>query len=103
MSYYPDVLFEAYNEDVHSERKKSYAVKSHFAARKNPFCGVFEDNIITKGFYSEAKECTEQAIADYMLDKYAAVRIEPPEAPESPEPVNLDELVFNYKSSHSND
>lgn len=103
MSHYPEVLFEAYNEDIHSKRKKSYAVKGHFAARMNPFCGVFEDDIIIKGFYSEAKECTEQAIADYMFDKYAAIRIELPETPDSPKPVSLDELVSNYKNLHSND
>ena len=103
ISHYPEVLFEAYNEDIYPERKKSYAVKGHFAARVNPFCGIFEDDTITKGFYSEAKECTEQAIADYMFDKYAAIRVELPETPDCPEPISLDELVPNYKNSCSND
>jgi len=73
VSHYPDILFESYNEDLHTERKKSYTVKNQFAAKKIPFCGVFEDGNIIKGFYSEAEECTEHNISEYMFTKFAPV------------------------------
>lgn len=105
MSHYPEISFEAYNEDLYNERKKSYAVKGHFAARMTPFCGVFEDDNITKGFYTEAKECTEQNISEYMFATYAAIRIELPDTPdEEPKEFDLDTLINNYKQrSHGDD
>lgn len=104
MSHYPEISFEAYNEDLYNERKKSYTVKNYFAARMTPFCGVFEDDNITKGFYSEAKECTEQNISEYMFATYAPIHIELPDNPdEEPKGPDLDTLINNYKRSHSND
>lgn len=104
ISHYPEVLFEAYNEDLYNERKKSYAVKSHFAARMTPFCGVFKDDTITKGFYTEAKECTEQNISEYMFATYAAARIELPDSThDEPNGPSLDTLIDNYKHLHNND
>lgn len=66
MSDYPEVVFEAWNEDLFTERKKSFKVKGHFAARQTPFCGVFKDSTGIKGFYSEANECTEENIKSYL-------------------------------------
>lgn len=102
VAHYPEIAFEAYNEDIFAERKKSFAVKSHFAARKTPFCGVFEDDEITKGFYTEAKQCTEQQIANYLFDTYAATKIDLPDVDESTAPT-LDMLINNYKQIQHNE
>lgn len=65
----PDVTYESWNESAHTERKKAFGIKGHFAARATPFCGVFRDDNAIKGFYSEVGECTLQNITDFVLAK----------------------------------
>lgn len=65
---YDCVQLETWNEELFNERKKSFAVKSHFAARMNPFCGVFIDDTAKKGFYSEAQQCVLDDIKNYLSE-----------------------------------
>ncbi len=44
-----------YDNDNYKQLKKGRLVKSHCAARLNPFVAVF-DNKLIKAFYTEAKE-----------------------------------------------
>lgn len=63
-----DLEFIAYNEDIFNEKKKSYKIKGHFAARATPFCGIIKGAKIIKGFYSEAHECSEQTIKKWLTE-----------------------------------
>ena len=63
---YPELTFEGHNEDTPRGRRKSFAIKSRFAARLTPFCGLMDKDEIRKGFYSEARECTEENIKKYI-------------------------------------
>lgn len=93
---YPEIKFESYNEDLFTEKKKSYSIKNWFAARMTPFCGIFNDEKCAKGFYSEAKECTEQNIVNFLFDNYAHVKIDIPETSST-----LDDLINDYKQMHN--
>lgn len=103
IAHYPELTFESYNEDLHTERKKAFAIKGNFAARATPFCGILDDNTIKKGFYTEAHQCTEQQISEYLFEKYAATRIELSEEPDEPQVTSLDTLINNYKQAHNHD
>ena len=62
----PMVDFESWDEELFTELKKSRKIKGHFAARKIPFCGIFVNDKAVKGFYTEAEECTLEAIKLYL-------------------------------------
>lgn len=66
----PYVQYESWNEEYYRELKKSRGVKSHFAARKTPFCGIYRNDNMIKGFYSEVGECTETQITNYLAEKF---------------------------------
>lgn len=63
-----DIEFESFNEELYTDRKKSFKVKGHFAARQTPFVGVFKDTKGIKGFYSEANECTIDKVTTYLQE-----------------------------------
>ena len=60
------ITLECYNEDNARERKKAFAIKSHFAAHATPFCGIYQDGKAIKGFYSEVEECTQDNIGKFL-------------------------------------
>lgn len=53
--------------DAIKEKKEAYAIKSHWAARLNPFVVVEEDDKIIKVFYSEVENAVQQLIS-YLND-----------------------------------
>lgn len=75
LTQYPEIQFESFNEDSFVERKKSFKIKKSFAAKKIPFCGVFKDNKMIKGFYTEANECTTKNISKFLFEHFAFVII----------------------------
>lgn len=71
VSTFPDIHTEGYDMNYSDHKKKGYLkCKSAFSARKDPFVGVWIDDIPTKGFYSEANECTIDKIKDYLCELY---------------------------------
>lgn len=66
-TYYPIINLEYYNEDIFKERKKAYAVKNPFAARKTPFAVLIDDekNPVV-AFYSEDNKCNVDEIINTL-------------------------------------
>lgn len=50
------------NSTTKEGRKESYKIKSHFAARLDPFIILYNKDKPIRGFYSEAGDCIEQCI-----------------------------------------
>lgn len=67
LSGFEDVEIEAWDEDIHKERRKSFMIKGHFAARQTPFCGVWKNDKALKGFYTEAGECSVPNITEFLI------------------------------------
>lgn len=71
VSTFADIHTEGYDMTYSDHKKKGYLkCKSAFSARKDPFVGVWIDDIPAKGFYSEANECTIENIKDYLCKLY---------------------------------
>ena len=51
-------------------RKEAYKVKSHWAARMNPFVVVQEDEEIIKVFYSESGKNAIQQLINYLNESF---------------------------------
>ena len=51
-------------------RKEAYKVKSHWAARMNPFVIVQEDEEIIKVFYSESGKNAVQQLINYLNEGF---------------------------------
>ena len=51
-------------------RKEAYKVKSHWAARMNPFVVVQEDEEIIKVFYSESGKNAVQQLINYLNESF---------------------------------
>ena len=98
LRHYPDIMFQSYNEDLHFEKKKAYSVKGNFAAKKIPFCGVYRDNAVIKGFYSEDGGCTEKNILDYVEEHYSELWRETEEEETFP---SLETLIDNFKNKQN--
>jgi hypothetical protein len=64
---YPLVHLEGYNESSVKYKKKAFALKGHWAAKKNPFAIICDaEGIPVMGFYSEVKECTVDNILRHL-------------------------------------
>lgn len=58
---------EGYDCRYSDTKKKGYLkCKSAFAAKKDPFVGVWINNMPRKGFYSETEECTIDNIVTFF-------------------------------------
>lgn len=67
---YPLVELIGLHENILKERKKAFKVKGGYSARKNPFAILLDtDKNPIKAFYSEANECTVDAI-EKILDSF---------------------------------
>lgn len=53
-------------EYIKSTEKEAYALKSHWAAKKNPFVVVTEDDKIIKVFYSESGKNAISQLINYL-------------------------------------
>ena len=51
-------------------RKEAYKIKSHWAARMNPFVVVQEDEEIIKVFYSESGKNAIQQLINYLNESF---------------------------------
>ena len=51
-------------------KKEAYKVKSHWAARMNPFVVVQEDEEIIKVFYSESGKNAVQQLINYLNESF---------------------------------
>lgn len=61
------ITVETYDSRYFDTKKKGYLkCKSAFAAKKDPFVGIWKDGIPMKGFYSEANECTIDNVKQYL-------------------------------------
>lgn len=64
---YPNVHTEGYDSNYFDTKKKGYLkCKGAFAAKKDPFIGVWVNDIPKKGFYSEVGECTLDNLKEYL-------------------------------------
>lgn len=55
---------------IGSTSKEAYRIKSHWAARKNPFVVITNDNEVEKVFYSDAKGSNAiQQLITYLNDR----------------------------------
>lgn len=65
---YPFVTkVEGYPTEYSDTRRKGYLkCKCAFSAKKDPFVGVWIDDLPVKGFYTEAEECTFDCIKNYL-------------------------------------
>ena len=67
---YPLVELVCLHENVLKDRKKAFKIKGGYSARKNPFAILLDmDKNPIKAFYSEANECTVDAI-EKILDSF---------------------------------
>ena len=67
----PDfVTLTAYSENKRLERKKAFALKGSWSARKTPFALLRNDNIDLKVFYSEDNSCTIDNIISTCMQVY---------------------------------
>lgn len=77
---YPNIYTEGYNSNYFDSKKKGFLkCKGAFAAKKDPFIGVWINNIPKKGFYSEVNECTLDNLKEYLnsLDENDYLEIDP--------------------------
>ena len=66
LAYKPIII----NEGNYKEKKEAYKIKGRFAARKTPFIGIInDDNILIKGFYSEASDNVFKDFLEYEKQK----------------------------------
>lgn len=56
----------SFNSLSKTDKKKSYTLKSHWAARLDPFAIVYEDDKPIKAFYSEADENVIDTLIAYL-------------------------------------
>jgi len=67
----PDfVTLTSYSENKRLERKKAFALKGSWSARKTPFALLRNDNIDLKVFYSEDNSCTIDNIISTCIQVY---------------------------------
>lgn len=63
----PDfVTLTAYSENKRLERKKAFALKGSWSARKIPFALFKDDDLDVKVFYSEDNSCSVENIITYV-------------------------------------
>ena len=62
------VTLTAYSENKRLERKKAFALKGSWSARKTPFVLFKDDDLDVKVFYSEDNSCTVENIVNYITD-----------------------------------
>nr|DAF63759.1 MAG TPA: hypothetical protein [Podoviridae sp. ctz6O13] len=70
LSGHEGLVFQSYNEGYVTEKKKARSIKGNFAAKETPFCGLYEDAKMVKGFYSEDGRCTERNILSHLEENY---------------------------------
>lgn len=64
---YGDISTLGFDANFYDSKKKGYLkCKSAFAAKMDPFVGVWINNIPKRGFYSESDECTLDNIEKYL-------------------------------------
>lgn len=64
---YPEVELNSFHEGLLKERKKAFALKGGYSARKTPFAVLFDiDRNPLKAFYTEATECTVENIKFHL-------------------------------------
>lgn len=65
-----DIKTEAFyhflDEGSLKERKKAFRFKEQWAARAVPFIAVYVDDVMTKGFYSEADNNVLNSLKEYL-------------------------------------
>lgn len=64
------VTLTAYSENKRLERKKAFALKGSWSAKKTPFALLRDDNIDLKVFYSEDNSCTIDNIISTCMQMY---------------------------------
>ena len=64
---YPEVELNSFHEGLLKERKKAFAFKGGYSARKTPFAVLFDvDRNPRKAFYTEVEECTVENIKSHL-------------------------------------
>ena len=64
---YPEVELNSFHEGLLKERKKAFALKGGYSARKTPFAVLFDtDRNPLRAFYTEVTECTVENIKFYL-------------------------------------
>ena len=60
--------FEGYDMNYSDTSKKGrLKCKSAFAAKEDPFVGIWRDGIPIKGFYSESNDCNINNVKEYLI------------------------------------
>lgn len=59
-------FFTFLNENSKKDKKKAYALKSHWAARMTPFAICMDKEIPIKAFYSESEENVIESLINYL-------------------------------------
>ena len=62
------VTLVAYSENKRLERKKAFALKNSWSARKTPFVLFKDADLDIKVFYSEDNSCTVENIITYVRE-----------------------------------
>lgn len=65
---FPNISFLFLNDDFFAEKKKSIIIKSGCGTKLTPFCAVYKDGNLQKGFYSDTNECTYEKIKQYLTE-----------------------------------
>ena len=63
------VNIEKYDMKYSKDKNKGFKIKMVFCTKNEPFCGVYEDKVPIKGFYSEINECNIETIKKYLNDR----------------------------------
>jgi dUTP pyrophosphatase len=71
-----NIKVKIYNEDVAKDKKSILSIKASSGARTTPFCGIYTNGVIIKGFYSENNGCNKDEIINYLLNLYKTMIVE---------------------------
>lgn len=66
VSKYSDIEFSIYDSLSRKDMKKAQTLKSHWAARLDPFIVVEKNNKVIKAFYSESKDDVIESLIKYL-------------------------------------